>query len=77
MLQPEYSTVQANILGDEVTYKLGAPGRHLVMNSLAVLAAAKLAGADPALSALALADLQPAQGRGTRIVLSVPAAPRS
>jgi UDP-N-acetylmuramoyl-tripeptide--D-alanyl-D-alanine ligase len=71
-LHPEYSAVQANILGDEVTYKLGAPGRHLAMNSLAVLAAAKLAGADPALSALALADLQPAQGRGTRILLSVP-----
>ena len=72
VLNAEYSTVQANILGDEVTYKLGAPGRHLVMNSLAVLAAAKLAGADPALSALALAELQPAHGRGTRISLAVP-----
>ena len=49
VLQPEYSTVQADILGDDVTYKLGAPGRHLVMNSLAVLAAAKLAGADLAI----------------------------
>jgi UDP-N-acetylmuramoyl-tripeptide--D-alanyl-D-alanine ligase len=72
VLHAEYSTVQANILGDEVTYKLGAPGRHLVMNSLAVLAAAKLAGADLAISALALAALQPAQGRGTRIALVVP-----
>ena len=27
---------------DDVTYKLGAPGRHLVLNSLAVLAAAQL-----------------------------------
>ena len=33
----------------DVTYKLGAPGRHLVLNSLAVLAAASLAGADLAL----------------------------
>ena len=49
--------MQANILGDEVTYKIGAPGRHLVMNSLAVLAAATLAGADLAISALALAEL--------------------
>jgi UDP-N-acetylmuramoyl-tripeptide--D-alanyl-D-alanine ligase len=71
VLQPESSTVQARILGDDVTYKLGAPGRHLVMNSLAVLAAARLAGADLAMAALALADLQPASGRGTRIGLEI------
>ena len=56
-LQPDCSTVQARILGADVTYKLGAPGRHLVLNSLAVLAAASLAGADLALAALALAEL--------------------
>ena len=44
-LQSDCSTVQARILGADVTYKLGAPGRHVVMNSLAVLAAASLAGA--------------------------------
>jgi UDP-N-acetylmuramoyl-tripeptide--D-alanyl-D-alanine ligase len=72
VLQPDFSTAQARILGDDVTYKLGAPGRHLVMNSLAVLAAAKLAGADLAIAAFALADFQPATGRGTRITLDVP-----
>lgn len=72
VLQPDCSTVQARILGDDVTYKLGAPGRHLAMNSLAVLAAAKLAGADLAMAALALAGLQPASGRGTRIALETP-----
>jgi UDP-N-acetylmuramoyl-tripeptide--D-alanyl-D-alanine ligase len=72
MLQADTSTVQANILGDDVTYKLGAPGKHLVMNSLAVLAAAKIAGADLAVSALALSELQPASGRGTRIRLDMP-----
>ena len=71
-LQPTGSTVQALIMGEEVTYKLGAPGRHLVLNSLAVLAAARLADADLALAALALADLQPAAGRGTRIQLTLP-----
>lgn len=71
-LQPASSTVRANILGEDITYKLGAPGRHLVMNSLAVLAAAKLAGADLAIAALALSDLTPASGRGTRIELSLP-----
>ena len=55
-LQPESSTVEAEILGEPVTYKIGAPGRHLVMNSLAVLAAASLAGADLARAALALAQ---------------------
>jgi UDP-N-acetylmuramoyl-tripeptide--D-alanyl-D-alanine ligase len=71
-LKPGGSTVHANILGHDTTYKLGAPGLHLVINSLAVLAAASLAGADLALAALALADLQPAQGRGTRTTLNLP-----
>src|SRR5499433_3379462 len=71
-LQAETSTVQARILGTDVTYKLGAPGRHLVLNSLSVLAAAALVGADLALAALALADLQPASGRGSRVTLHMP-----
>jgi len=64
--------VQAHILGHDVTYKLGAPGRHVVDNSLGVLAAAQLMGADLALSALALADLKAPAGRGERITLDVP-----
>ena len=71
-LQSEGSTVEARIFGTDVTYKLGAPGRHLVLNSLAVLAASVLAGADLALAALALAKLQPASGRGARISLEMP-----
>jgi UDP-N-acetylmuramoyl-tripeptide--D-alanyl-D-alanine ligase len=71
-LKEECSCVEAVILGTGVTYKLGAPGRHLVMNSLAVLAAASLAGADLALAALALVKLQPAAGRGTRMRLIAP-----
>jgi UDP-N-acetylmuramoyl-tripeptide--D-alanyl-D-alanine ligase len=70
-LQSDSSTVVARIFDDEVTYKLGAPGRHLVFNSLAVLAAVSLAGADLALAALKLADLQPAIGRGSRLTLHV------
>ena len=51
------SAVHADILGHDVTYKLGMPGRHMAMNSLAVLAAASLAGADLALrGAVAVAD---------------------
>ncbi len=68
-LLPECSTVEAQILGTDLAYKVGAPGRHLVQNSLAVLAAVTLLGADLALAALALAELEPATGRGTRIRL--------
>jgi len=74
-LHPSCSVVEARILGTEVAYKLGAPGRHLVMNSLAVLAAAALADADLALAALALAQLKPATGRGSRIPLELPGGP--
>jgi UDP-N-acetylmuramoyl-tripeptide--D-alanyl-D-alanine ligase len=71
-LQADSSTVEARILGQVVTYKLGAPGRHLALNSLAVLAAVHLVGADLALAALALKNLKPAGGRGARIILTVP-----
>jgi UDP-N-acetylmuramoyl-tripeptide--D-alanyl-D-alanine ligase len=72
-LQPDCSVVTAAILGTDVTYKLGAPGRHIAQNSLAVLAAASLMGADLALAALALAGLQAPVGRGARTVLELPA----
>src|SRR5262245_9265778 len=70
-LHADCSTVQARILGTKLTYKLGAPGRHVVMNSLAVLAAASLAGADLALAALALAGLAPPAGRGARSMIDI------
>jgi UDP-N-acetylmuramoyl-tripeptide--D-alanyl-D-alanine ligase len=70
--KPDCSTVRADILGAEVTYKLGAPGRHVVMNSLAVLAAATLVGADLALCALALVALAAPVGRGRRATLALP-----
>jgi UDP-N-acetylmuramoyl-tripeptide--D-alanyl-D-alanine ligase len=69
------STVQAKILGTELTYKIGAPGRHLVLNSLAVLASAVLAGADLALAALALAEVKPVPGRGALIEVDLPGGP--
>jgi UDP-N-acetylmuramoyl-tripeptide--D-alanyl-D-alanine ligase len=65
------SAVHADILGQDVTYKLGMPGRHMAMNSLAVLTAASLAGADLALAALSLSQIEPAAGRGVRRILEV------
>jgi UDP-N-acetylmuramyl pentapeptide synthase len=63
--------VSASICGHKVTYKLGAPGRHLVMNSLAVLAVVECVGADLALAALALADMSAPKGRGARHRLAI------
>ena len=71
-LHPACSAVHANILGHDVTYKIAMPGRHMAMNSLAVLAAASLADADLALSALALSQLKAAAGRGVRQKLGFP-----
>lgn len=70
-LHPTCSAIHADVLGGNVTYKLGIPGRHMALNSLAVLAAASLAGADLARSALALAQAAPATGRGVRRTLEV------
>jgi UDP-N-acetylmuramoyl-tripeptide--D-alanyl-D-alanine ligase len=74
-LHAECSTVQADILGTEMAYKIGAPGRHLVLNSLAVLATVALVGADLALAALALAEFTAPSGRGALIELDLPGGP--
>ncbi|NBN63368.1 UDP-N-acetylmuramoylalanyl-D-glutamyl-2,6-diaminopimelate--D-alanyl-D-alanine ligase [Microvirga tunisiensis] len=66
------SVVQARILGEEITYKIGAPGRHFVVNSLAVLLAVVELGADLALAGLALSELSAPKGRGAQTRLLVP-----
>jgi len=71
-LHPNCSAVQAQILGTELTYKIAAPGRHLVVNSLAVLATAVLVGADLALAALALSEFRPSSGRGAQLEIDLP-----
>jgi UDP-N-acetylmuramoyl-tripeptide--D-alanyl-D-alanine ligase len=65
------SAVHANILDHDVTYKIGMPGRHMAMNSLAVLAGASLLGADLARAALSLSQLEAPAGRGVRRILEV------
>ena len=58
--------------GPRIAYRLGTPGRHVALNSLAVLAAVEALGADPALAARALRDLRPPAGRGERRSLALP-----
>ncbi|MEM8744640.1 MAG: UDP-N-acetylmuramoylalanyl-D-glutamyl-2,6-diaminopimelate--D-alanyl-D-alanine ligase [Pseudomonadota bacterium] len=60
------SQVEASICGTSLTYRVGAPGRHVVMNSLAVLAAAQAAGADLEKAAAALSSYAAPVGRGAR-----------
>lgn len=71
-LKAHCSTLVADVLGTRVTLKVGMPGRHVVQNVLAVLAAARLMGADLALASLALARLKPPPGRGVPVPLAVP-----
>jgi UDP-N-acetylmuramoyl-tripeptide--D-alanyl-D-alanine ligase len=68
----ESSDVTADVMGETVTYRIGAPGRHLVQNSLAVLGSVKLAGSDLASAARALANWQAEAGRGRRSVIEGP-----
>ncbi len=72
VLHADCSCITATVLGEPVIYKLGMPGEHMVLNSLAALAAVKLGGADLARASLALAAAQPAKGRGVQSLLKAP-----
>lgn len=65
-LHASASAVTASVLGEIVDYCLALPGRHWVMNSLAVLAAVHAAGGDIGTAAAAMATLEPMAGRGLR-----------
>ena len=71
-LHAECSTARAEILGRPITFKVGAPGRHLVVNALAVLATVQLLGGDVARAALVLAEMSAPKGRGARHTLHFP-----
>ena len=69
-LAADHSIVEARICGRGINYRLGAPGRHLAMNSLAVLLAAKAVGVDLDAAAGALAFFTAQAGRGQRLTLA-------
>jgi UDP-N-acetylmuramoyl-tripeptide--D-alanyl-D-alanine ligase len=71
-MTPERSVVEARIHGRAAAFQVGAPGRHMALNALAVLAAAEALGADLAVAALSLADLTAGSGRGQRTELTAP-----
>lgn len=65
-LHASASAVTASVLGEIVDYCLALPGRHWVINSLAVLAAVHAAGGDIGTAAAMMATLEPLAGRGLR-----------
>jgi UDP-N-acetylmuramoyl-tripeptide--D-alanyl-D-alanine ligase len=71
-LSPAMSVVEATVFGAPLVFKLGLPGKHMALNALAVLAAARVAGLDLALSGLALADIAAGAGRGAQVFLLMP-----
>jgi UDP-N-acetylmuramoyl-tripeptide--D-alanyl-D-alanine ligase len=73
--QVDGSLVTADILGERITYQLGAPGRHLAQNSLALLLAARAIGVDMQAAAHELAKVTAPQGRGQQISLEIGGAP--
>ena len=70
-LHAEGSSIEAEIAGRAVAYELRLPGRHWVINSLAVLAAACEVGADLDRAARALGQVRPGPGRGERHKISL------
>ncbi len=60
------SSIEADILGERLAYRIGAPGEHLAMNALAALAAVKALGGDLGRASAALAEFGAPVGRGAQ-----------
>ncbi|MEN3931316.1 UDP-N-acetylmuramoylalanyl-D-glutamyl-2,6-diaminopimelate--D-alanyl-D-alanine ligase [Microvirga sp. W0021] len=71
----EYSDVVVSVFGREISYRIGSPGKHVALNSLAVLAAVFAASGNVDDAADALIDLVPPAGRGERLILGSEKAP--
>ena len=67
---PDHSQIDAVIAGQKISFRLGAPGRHLAENTLAVLLAAHAVGADLNIAATALAAFHAQKGRGERLIVT-------
>ena len=68
----EGAVVTADILGSRLTFLIRARGRHLALNAIAALAAAKLAGASVEAAAESLARFEAPEGRGRSSAFNTP-----
>lgn len=66
----EGGLLRASIGGQTLEVPMGAPGRHIAENAVAVLAAVHLAGGDVELAMTGLASMQAEKGRGRRYRLA-------
>ncbi len=66
------SRVRMAAAGSVHDYTLGLHGRHLALNSVAVLAVVDALGGDIGEAAAAMADLEPPAGRGVRHAVALP-----
>jgi UDP-N-acetylmuramoyl-tripeptide--D-alanyl-D-alanine ligase len=71
-LGPASSKITVRVAGEDIDATVGAPGRHIIQNVLAVLGATHLAGADVTKAAASLATLKAERGRGERHILRHP-----
>lgn len=76
VLEMELSETQTQVLakihGQDITYTLGAPGAHWVLNSLATLLGATAAGLALNTAAAQLKTITPPSGRGARQKVQLP-----
>ncbi len=68
-LHDDHAIAEADILGRQIRYRIGAAGAHWALNSVAALAAADVAGADLHAAAHALADFSAPAGRGKAVTV--------
>lgn len=71
-VDPTETAVLALLKDKALSYRIGVPGLHWAMNSLAVVLAAGALGADAEAAARALAGMAPPKGRGERHRIKVP-----
>ncbi len=70
-LAADGTTLEIELAGRALRYRLAVPGSHIAVNALAVAAALHEVGADAEKALEALAELPPPPGRGTRIELAL------
>ncbi len=70
--RPDGARFSAKIGKRKVDVEIGAAGRHMALNAVAVLGAAQLAGADIEKASATFATLVAENGRGRRLVLKHP-----
>lgn len=71
-VDPAETAVLALLRDKALAYRIGVPGLHWAMNSLAVVLAAGALGADAEAAARSLATMTPPKGRGERHRITVP-----